>query len=72
MLGRVGDNLFVRQPGHGPLWYNMYYSDKIPDYEHSVWAHALAGGRINYHPIYPSKSGSSKRDLVLLEGDLMG
>ncbi len=54
-----------------PLWYNMYYADNIPDYERSVWTHALAGGRINYHPIYPSKSGSSKRDLALLKGNLM-
>jgi len=55
----------------GPLWYNMYYSDKIPDYEHSVWAHALAGGRINYHRPYPAKMESNKRDMMILRGNLM-
>ena len=54
-----------------PLWYNMYYSDNILEYEKSVWSHALAGGRINYHDIYPSKIGDSNRALMLLEGELM-
>lgn len=28
-----------------PVWYNMYYTDNLPD---QVWGSALAGGRINY------------------------
>lgn len=52
------------------LWYNMYYHDNIPAYNRSVWSHALGGGRINYHPIYPG-STPGKREAELLKGDLM-
>ncbi len=38
-----------------PVWYNMYYADNLADYERSVWTHALAGGRINYHSLYPDR-----------------
>ena len=54
-----------------PIWYNMYYSTKKGDYEKGVWSAALGGGRINYHPIYPSPIKLSDKHLELLRGDLM-
>jgi hypothetical protein len=54
-----------------PIWYNMYYSSLRTDYEQSVWTFALAGGRINYHPIYPSNQSGIENHLQLLQGDLM-
>ena len=36
------------------VWYNMYYSSKIEDYPIALWSSALGGGRISYHPIFPS------------------
>ncbi len=54
-----------------PVWYNMYYADNIHDYERSVWSGALAGGRINYHPIYPNDGSLVDRHIELLKGDLM-
>lgn len=54
-----------------PIWYNMYYSTNRTDYERSVWSYALAGGRINYHPLYPSGLKGNDKRLELLRGDLM-
>lgn len=54
-----------------PIWYNMYYDRNLAEYKKSVWKHALAGGRINYHPIYPDPENIAHRDLALLKGDLM-
>jgi hypothetical protein len=56
---------------NSPIWYNMYYSDNKQDYESSLWSHAMAGGRINYHPIYPAPETLVERDLELLRRDLM-
>jgi len=53
-----------------PVWYNMYYSKHITDYEHSIWRYVLGGGRINYHPIYPSANPDKLRG-ELLHGELM-
>ena len=36
-----------------PLWYNQYYATKLDSYTRELWADALAGGRLNVHPIYP-------------------
>ncbi|MEW6235977.1 MAG: hypothetical protein AB1656_11360 [Candidatus Omnitrophota bacterium] len=55
---------------NSPVWYNMYYSGQKSDYERSVWTHALAGGRINYHPIYPADGDLFQRSFELLRGDL--
>ncbi len=54
-----------------PVWYNMYYANNVADYERSVWSHALAGGRINYHPLYPGSESLDDRTMELLKGDLM-
>lgn len=53
-----------------PVWYNMFYSSTKADYERSVWAAVLAGGRINYHPPWPTDSLAERRRM-LLRGDLM-
>ncbi len=36
-----------------PAWWNMYYAPAVAEYEREVWASALAGGRVNYHPQWP-------------------
>ena len=36
-----------------PVWFNQYYAKTAESYELNVWSHALGGGRINYHPLYP-------------------
>lgn len=55
------------------VWYNQFYSTHIADYEQSLWTHALGGGRINYHPIYPNPEKKPRRqcNAELLEGGLM-
>ena len=54
-----------------PVWYNMYYSTSKTDYERNVWAYALAGGRINYHPPWPEPKSLLERRRTLLRGGLM-
>ncbi|MFH1742245.1 MAG: hypothetical protein ABIH23_24840, partial [bacterium] len=54
-----------------PVWFNMYYSDKKSDYEKHVWTHALAGGRINYHPLWPREGTLLESSSELLRGKLM-
>ncbi|MBN2327951.1 MAG: hypothetical protein JXR73_12420 [Candidatus Omnitrophica bacterium] len=56
---------------NSPVWYNMYYNEKKSAYDSSVWTHALAGGRINYHPIYPRSGSIFERSRELLEEDLV-
>ena len=51
------------------IGYNQYYSTQRKDYNEELWSSALAGERINYHPIYPSQS--EKRHIELLQGNLM-
>ncbi len=53
------------------VWYNMYYSGQKGDYERSLWSHALAGGRINYHPLYPIEATPPWTMDALYEGGLM-
>lgn len=62
---------------NSPVWFNMYYSPDLADYQAELWAGALAGGRINYHPIWPPRGpelppGERYRGLVrggLMRGD---
>ncbi len=53
-----------------PVWYNMYYATDVDQYIQHIWAGALAGGRVNYHPPWPSESITERRRR-LLGGDLM-
>ena len=36
------------------VWYNMYYSSKVEDYPIALWTSVLGGGRVSFHPVYPS------------------
>ncbi len=38
----------------GPVWYNQWYSPDPVTYEKNLWSYALAGGRTNYHILYPA------------------
>ena len=55
------------------VWYNQYYSADADKYRESLWTHALGGGRINYHPIYPAPEGldSVGRSAKLLAPDIV-
>ncbi len=46
-----------------PVWVNQFYAKAAVPYERSVWSHALGGGRLNYHPLYPYK-GDRYGDLL--------
>lgn len=52
---------------HSPLWFNMYYSPGIMPYGLELWSNALAGGRINYHPLFPA-DGRTWTTKLLTEG----
>ena len=56
---------------NSPIWYNMFYFETKSAYETSVWTHALAGGRINYHPQWPRSESILESSRELLRGDLM-
>jgi hypothetical protein len=53
-----------------PVWYNMFYDRTVAAYERSVWSHALGGGRINYHPVYPLPGPKGSSQELLLQGGL--
>lgn len=56
----------------GPFWFNMFYAATVPDYERALWSDALGGGRINFHPLYPTAHGLGlENTAALLRGDLM-
>lgn len=58
--------------GH-PLWYNQYYAKEPEPYVRELWAGALAGGRLNVHPLYPRQDlRGGERDTLLFESALMG
>jgi hypothetical protein len=38
----------------GAVWYNQYYNQDIELYAKEVWRAARAGGRVNFHPLWPS------------------
>jgi hypothetical protein len=54
---------------HSPLWYNMYYDGSIKAYEEDLWRHALGGGRLNFHPLWPHPW--DKLTTSLLSGKLL-
>ncbi|MCX7047540.1 MAG: hypothetical protein NTX50_18905 [Candidatus Sumerlaeota bacterium] len=56
----------------GAVWINMFYAPSVAQYERAVWSHALGGGRINYHPVYPAAQGVRlEQTAALLRGGLM-
>ncbi|MEN6357891.1 MAG: hypothetical protein ABFD83_12510 [Armatimonadota bacterium] len=56
-----------------PLWYNMFYSSNKYDYARELWSNCLAGGRVNYHPVFPLPDGISpdSEQVDILQGRLM-
>lgn len=53
-----------------PVWMNMFYAASVPEYERAIWSHALAGGRINDHPLYPRPDALAIGNMAaLLRGD---
>jgi len=55
------------------VWYNMYYSSNVADYRREIWSHALGGGRIDFHPVYPWKGKMPRSEIykALLRGGIM-
>ncbi|MGQ9607095.1 MAG: hypothetical protein ACUVTW_12905 [Thermogutta sp.] len=58
---------------NSPVWVNMFYSNDVKNYLPEIWSHALGGGRINFHPVYPLQGEHPylERDRMLLRGELM-
>ncbi|MDD3061882.1 MAG: hypothetical protein PHX50_03485 [Massilibacteroides sp.] len=56
---------------NSPIWYNQYYSEGRADYEIELWSSVLAGGRLNYHSLYPQKDNSQNKYTELFRGKLM-
>jgi hypothetical protein len=56
---------------HSPLWYNMYYEASVKPYEEDLWRHALGGGRMNFHPLFPSAPSQWGPSIPLAGGRLM-
>jgi hypothetical protein len=59
---------------NSPVWFNMYYSPNLADYEAELWAGGLSGGRINYHPLWPTDekvAANMGRYRGLLRGGMM-
>jgi hypothetical protein len=57
-----------------PVWFNMFYATSLSDYQAELWANALTGGRVDYHPLWPPQDPSTPNDeryRALLRGDLM-
>jgi hypothetical protein len=36
------------------VWYNQFYARDTAAYAHELWQDAQAGGRVNFHPLFPS------------------
>ena len=55
-----------------PVCFNQFYHTQVDRYFIELWSAVLAGGRINYHPIYPRPKDCAERGFRdLLRGDLM-
>jgi len=59
---------------NSPIWINMFYSPKVPDYQAELWSCALAGGRVDYHQLWPVDKKVFTRQMrfrPLFQGNLM-
>ena len=55
-----------------PVWYNQFYDPRPAAYGGQIWSGALAGGRLNFHPLYPGREMPSRqRHLGLLKSNCM-
>jgi hypothetical protein len=58
---------------NSPVWVNMYYHHTLAAYHEDLWRHVLGGGRMNFHPVYPSPAEAKPNHLTtsLLSGPLL-
>ncbi len=49
---------------HSPIWINMFYDRKLESYHEDLWRSVLGGGRINFHPVYPSPADARPVDFA--------
>lgn len=54
-----------------PLWYNMFYSSKLETYSKDLWIAVLGGGRLNYHPPFPTQLEIIDSSISLLKDSLL-
>ena len=54
----------------GPVWYNQWYMSTADSYGKLIWSYALAGGRMNFHVLYPSSPPDGERGKDLLRTDV--
>lgn len=54
-----------------PLWYNMFYSKELGTYSKDLWVAVLGGGRLNYHPPFPTQLEIIDSSISLLKDDLL-
>jgi hypothetical protein len=40
-----------------PIWLNEGYAERPEHYRRNIWRYALAGGRMVFHPLYPTVNG---------------
>ena len=43
------------------VWYNQWYAPNREAYEKRIWSYALAGGRMNFHPLFGSDTAKMPR-----------
>lgn len=61
----------LAKKAQSPVWYNMYYTKSTESYPKDLWISALGGGRLNYHPPFPTELEIINASMQLLEGDLL-
>jgi hypothetical protein len=54
----------------GPVWYNQWYMSTPDSYGKLIWSYALAGGRMNFHILYPSSPPYTERGKDLLRSSV--
>jgi hypothetical protein len=52
------------------IWYNQWYAPTADLYEKTIWSYALAGGRINFHPLPPTDLERMDRQIPLMRSGI--
>ncbi len=55
----------------GAVWYNQWYDSNIGSYEKLIWSYALAGGRMNFHILFPPTGSFADSGIALFHGNLI-
>lgn len=55
----------------GPVWYNQWYAPTAESYEKLVWSYALAGGRTNFHVLFPCPPTYTEAGKALLRSKVV-